>query len=539
MAMVRLLSEGRSRSPESMPPTFGDRLRCHREAALLTRPELAELAGLSTNGISDLERGKRRAPRKDTVRRLAEALGLKGEERAAFFTSLQQATARGALDDGALAAVERGPYPPRTPRDLPPQAPDFVGHEEDLHKLRDLLQTGQPTGSTAVAICLVGIGGVGKSSLAAEALHRLEAEQPPAFPGGITWVRCDERVELAGLIWIDDQLLAAWGAPLTAEAIGRMPMLEEGVALRERALWDRLRPAADGSAAPVPALVVLDNVEGELPLERLLDTLRPLGVTALLTMRGEPPSRLVVHLLRPEVLAREEAIKLFAERYAQRGGEWSAERDASAAAAIAETLGGLPLAIVIVAACAACLHQSPAALAEELHGPELLTRLSDPFDPTASVRYSLDKTLNALTSSQRACFAALGLPEGADWAWPLIKRLVGGVSAASPEISESYQAGRSPSAQAHADLQALIAYSLVGLVAGEGSSVPRVRPHPVVRELAREEWARLPAAEQKAALQALLAGVRDWLAVHQIQDPGVYLSPPEDPALQGWGCMAL
>jgi tetratricopeptide (TPR) repeat protein len=52
----------------------------------------------------------------------------------------------------------------------------------------------------------------------------------------------------------------------------------------------------------------------------------------------------------------------------------------------------------------------------------------------------------------------------------------------------------------------------------------------VVRALAREEWSRLPTTEQEAALRALLAGVCDWLAEHQTQDPDVYalLSPDED-----------
>jgi tetratricopeptide (TPR) repeat protein len=73
------------------------------------------------------------------------------------------------------------------------------------------------------------------------------------------------------------------------------------------------------------------------------------------------------------------------------------------------------------------------------------------------------------------------------------------------------------------DLEALVAYSLVGLVATEGSETPRVRLHPLVRELAREEWTQLPEAEQEAALTALLAGVRDWVAQYPPSfDPGAY-----------------
>jgi transcriptional regulator with XRE-family HTH domain len=65
-------------------PLFGDLLRRHRLAAGLTQEELAERASLSRRGISDLERGARSHPYRETVRVLADALGLAGGERSAF-----------------------------------------------------------------------------------------------------------------------------------------------------------------------------------------------------------------------------------------------------------------------------------------------------------------------------------------------------------------------------------------------------------------------------------------------------------------------
>ena len=47
----------------------------------MTQEELAERAGLSPRGLSDLERGVRRAPYLPTVRRLAQALGLTEAQR--------------------------------------------------------------------------------------------------------------------------------------------------------------------------------------------------------------------------------------------------------------------------------------------------------------------------------------------------------------------------------------------------------------------------------------------------------------------------
>lgn len=73
-----------SSSSPSPSLTFADLLRQHRVAAGLTQGELAERARLSADAISTLERGTRRAPRKETAALLAGALALTPEERAAF-----------------------------------------------------------------------------------------------------------------------------------------------------------------------------------------------------------------------------------------------------------------------------------------------------------------------------------------------------------------------------------------------------------------------------------------------------------------------
>src|SRR5215213_5598145 len=64
------------------PSSFGNLMRRHRTAAALSQEELAERAGVSVRALSDLERGIHRAPRLETVRMLAEALGLGEDDRA-------------------------------------------------------------------------------------------------------------------------------------------------------------------------------------------------------------------------------------------------------------------------------------------------------------------------------------------------------------------------------------------------------------------------------------------------------------------------
>src|SRR6266852_9924438 len=83
---------------------FADLLRQHRLAAGLTQEALAERAGLSLRGVSDLERGARRAPHRDTVRRLTAALGLDAAEQGAAMA----ATARIATRDPTVTRVGAG-----------------------------------------------------------------------------------------------------------------------------------------------------------------------------------------------------------------------------------------------------------------------------------------------------------------------------------------------------------------------------------------------------------------------------------------------
>jgi LuxR family maltose regulon positive regulatory protein len=69
---------------------FGELLRRYRLAAGLSQEALAERARTSARTISDLERGVHRAPYKETVAQLADALGLQGAERAALAAAAQR-----------------------------------------------------------------------------------------------------------------------------------------------------------------------------------------------------------------------------------------------------------------------------------------------------------------------------------------------------------------------------------------------------------------------------------------------------------------
>jgi class 3 adenylate cyclase/tetratricopeptide (TPR) repeat protein len=69
---------------------FGDLLRQLRSASGFTQAELAERANLSTRGLSDLERGINRAPRRETLLALADAFEMAEDEREHFFAAARR-----------------------------------------------------------------------------------------------------------------------------------------------------------------------------------------------------------------------------------------------------------------------------------------------------------------------------------------------------------------------------------------------------------------------------------------------------------------
>ncbi|HEX6123261.1 MAG TPA: DUF4062 domain-containing protein, partial [Ktedonobacterales bacterium] len=397
-----------------------------------------------------------------------------------FFTTPEDLAARVATSLGSyLLRRQREELAPKAqpPRDLPPRAPGFVGRERELAALAHALHGG---GHEGPAVALIGMAGAGKSALAAEAVAALAADAA-AFPGGVAWVRGDGRTGLAGLTWIADQLLAAWGAALPREELARATTPERELEVRERALRQAL---ARGGASPAPALVLVDNVEHDLPLARMLDLLAPLGVHALVTARHEPASPRL-RLVRLDALEPAPAVELFTERYTARGGAWDSARDAEPARAVVEALGRLPMAIELAAARAARQQTGVATLAAELGEADRLGKLRDPLDATRSVRYAFSRSLELLTAGQRARFAALGLPEGADWPRGVVERLFAAVPKAA-------------GIPANDDLEALAALSLAQLV-GEPAG-PRVRLHPLLRDLAREEWGHVVAEHQRVGI---------------------------------------
>jgi predicted ATPase/DNA-binding XRE family transcriptional regulator len=300
---------------------FDGLLRSRRRAAGLTQAELAARAGVGVRTVRDLERGRANRPQRTTVELLATALGLSGDDRAAFVAAARRP------GPGEPAAAETGPAPtPRRVIGLPPAGP-LIGRDRDVDDVAELLLTAEPI------VSLVGLAGVGKTSLALAVTERVAGEHP----GGV-----------AGIVVTDG---ATESDVLTAVATVL------GVA-RADELADRL--------AGVPTLLLIDAVErspGAVAeaLNRLADIAPSLRVLA--TGRhpiGAPGERVfpVAPLVVPpadaeidlDVVAAYPAAALFLDRLRRVRREPLDAGEVGALVDLVRRLGGLPLAINIAAA---------------------------------------------------------------------------------------------------------------------------------------------------------------------------------------------
>jgi predicted ATPase len=303
--------------------TFAALLREERLAAGLTQEELHRRSEVALRTISDLERGKFPTPRAQTVRMLADGLGLSGVRR----ERLERA-ARGAPAGPDPAAVFSRVRIPPTP---------LIGRDADTARVADLL-----TARASRIVTLTGPGGVGKTRLSAAAA----ATAAPSFPGGVY------DVDLVPLRDADD-VLGAIAHRLAASAAGGGDA--GGAEVADAAdLVSRIGDRA--------LLLVLDNMEhlvGHADLVAGLVSGCP-GLSVLVTsrvplrVRGEQEYP-VVPLAVP---ATDEAggqpapasVELFTLHAARRRYGWQpTEPDLRHVRAICRALDGIPLAIELAA----------------------------------------------------------------------------------------------------------------------------------------------------------------------------------------------
>ena len=288
--------------------SFGALLRRYREASGLTQEDLAQRAGLSVRGISDLERSRRQTPRHDTVRLIADALDLPPRQR-----SLLEAAAHPRMDG---ARPQSAPLPPNN---LPAQLTSLLGRERETRLAAELLER-----ADVRLLTLTGPGGVGKTRLAlATAEELLERFDDGVFVVSLA-ARRDPALVLEGIL---DALglRTAPGRPLTEQA---------HELLRSR-----------------QSLLVLDNFEHLMAAAPQIAELLAAcpRLKALVTSR-EPLKLSGEHDVPVAPLAPDAASELFVERArAADPGFGLAADERPVVAAICERVDRLPLAIELAA----------------------------------------------------------------------------------------------------------------------------------------------------------------------------------------------
>jgi transcriptional regulator with XRE-family HTH domain len=126
---------------------FGERLREHRRRLGLSQEDLGREAAIDPKTIRNIETG-RRVPRPSTIRHLADALGLAGQERERFC---------------AVAAQGAGEHRHPTTPPLPPNVFAYASCGIVLALLDELLA--EANGSAVPIAVIYSLPGAGKAAL--------------------------------------------------------------------------------------------------------------------------------------------------------------------------------------------------------------------------------------------------------------------------------------------------------------------------------------------------------------------------------------
>jgi tetratricopeptide (TPR) repeat protein/transcriptional regulator with XRE-family HTH domain len=377
---------------------IGARLRASREAAGLSQQQLADRSGLSVRAVRNIEHGRTLWPYRDSLTRLADALGLQDAIRAEFLGAVPRRRLARQVPGTGLAKVLI------VPRQLPTPVAQFVGRERQLAELSGLL--GQPGASPAVISAIGGPPGVGKTALAVHFGHQAAG----LFPDGQLYVN------LAGF--------GPSGSPLAPGQAVRGFLDALGIA-SEQIPADLAGQAGlyRSVLAGRRMLVVLDNAADELQVRPLLPG-SP-GCLAVVTSRRQLAGLAAAEgavLITLDCLPQDDALQLLAARL----GAGRVAAELGAAAELVALCAGLPLALAIAAARGAARSGfSLAALAAELRDTASRLDALDAGDPAASVRAVFSWSYQQLSTDAARMFRLLGLHPGPDTSAPAAASLAG------------------------------------------------------------------------------------------------------------------
>ncbi|HUQ56673.1 AfsR/SARP family transcriptional regulator [Lentzea sp.] len=318
----------------------------------------------------------------DIRRRLADELGLDPGK------DLQKAHQQ------VLTADNR----PKARNDLPGDIADFAGRIEDL----DEILAAVPSGCVAIT-AIDGMAGIGKTTLAVRAAHRLASRFPDAqlfvdlhsYTAGV-----EPRTPSDALL----ALLTALGVPAQD--------IPDGLDARA-ARWR-------AEMAHRKALVVLDNAGSAAQVRPLL----PGTGLVLVTSRRRLVDLDAAHTVSLDVLSEEDSLDLLASIVRR-------DEDVEDRREIVRLCGYLPLAVRIVGAR---WRTRPAWSAQDVIRRLTEHRLTELIAGERSVVGAFALSYRQLTAAQQKLFRRLGLHTGEDWDAHLAAAVIGSTRAVAERL---------------------------------------------------------------------------------------------------------
>ncbi len=351
-----------------------------------------------------------------------------------------------------------------------PRVAPVIGRDAQLAEALAILERG-----ASLCIHSAGAPGAGKSIFAAEVIaHVAERKR---FPGGVVWISCEALGGDTGLAEVVSRV--AHGLRIE-RALAALDPEERRVALAD----------ALGVSNRLPTLLALATVEPTLDISALLDTLAGASISLMLTSLHPVEDQRVESFMLPP-LAPDDAARLFSMRLRLRDARRPVADEEPLIAQVSQALGGLPLALGLVAATVGVYGLSLESALEE-------AQADGARGPAAALRARIDRLWQSLAPDQQRTLAGLTLIAGATFPRAAALAVARAALADGEQTPEADDTLRWRAAQT---LDALI-----GLGAVEAMAAGRLRLHPQVRKQLASRLGALP----EETRQALGEAMADW-----------------------------
>lgn len=343
-----------------------------------------------------------------------------------------------------IAAAARATAAPVTvPAQLPPDIPEFTGRAQSLRLLRAVLEASRENATTAHAVLICGMPGVGKTTLGLRAAHLVKTH----YPDGQLYA------DLQGSTMTPAPQLEVLGGFLRALGV---PEHQIPVTAEERS--SLFRSWSNGRRL----LVLLDNASSTSQIAPLIQA--SASGSVIITSRWGLHDQPGVHVVKLDTMSMSEGVELLANLI----GHHRVLPEREEAERIVDRCGNLPLALRCVGARLAAAPTWPlrkmAMLIES--GPSPLDHLCfAEFD----VRAAYDRTYFRLDPQDRSALRLLSLLPASHFTASTAAGLLGTASDAS-----------------EVQLSRLVAQNLLEATSGEGGDVIHYQMHRLIQFYARE-----------------------------------------------------